>query len=33
MRKVIVNATPLIILCHIDQLELLKKLYTKIIIP
>ena len=33
MRKVIVNATPLIILCHIDQLVLLKKLYTKIIIP
>lgn len=33
MRKVIVNATPLIILCHIDQLDLLKKLYTKIIIP
>ncbi len=33
MRKVIVNATPLIILCHIGQLDLLKKLYTKIIIP
>ena len=33
MRKVIVNATPLIILCHIGQLDLLKKLYAKIIIP
>lgn len=29
MRKVIVNATPLIILCHIGQLDLLKKLYAK----
>lgn len=33
MRKVIVNATPLIVLCHIGCLELLKKLYGKIIIP
>ena len=33
MRKIIVNATPLIVLCHIGCLGLLKKLYDKIIIP
>ena len=33
MRKVIVNSTPLIILCGIGQLELLKKLYFEIYIP
>jgi predicted nucleic acid-binding protein len=33
MRKIIVNATPLIVLCHIGCLELLKKLYGKIIVP
>lgn len=33
MRKVIVNTTPLIALCHVGQLDLLKKLYGEIIIP
>ena len=33
MRKVIVNSTPLIILCGIGQLNLLKKLYDEIYIP
>ena len=33
MRKVIVNATPLIALCHVNQLSLLRMLYGKIEIP
>ncbi|MBQ9661958.1 MAG: DUF3368 domain-containing protein [Oscillospiraceae bacterium] len=33
MRKVIVNSTPLIALCKIDRLELLKELYGEITIP
>lgn len=33
MRKVVVNTTPLIALCHVGQLTILKKLYGKIIIP
>jgi len=33
MHKVVVNATPIISLCHIDQLHLLKKLYGEILIP
>jgi predicted nucleic acid-binding protein len=33
MRRVIVNSTPIIVLAHIGQLDLLKKLYTKVFIP
>ncbi|MCD8020371.1 MAG: DUF3368 domain-containing protein [Clostridiales bacterium] len=33
MRKVIVNSTPLIVLCGIEKLELLHKLYDDIYIP
>lgn len=33
MRKVIVNTTPLIALCHIGQLDVLKKMYDEITIP
>ncbi len=33
MRNVVVNSTPLIVLCGIDQLELLKTLYREINIP
>lgn len=33
MPKVIVNSTPLIALCHVDTLDVLKKLYGEIIIP
>lgn len=33
MRKVVVNTTPLIALSHVGQLEVLKKLYGRIIIP
>ncbi len=33
MLKVIVNTTPLIALCHVGQLNLLKKLYSEIMIP
>ena len=33
MREIVVNSTPLIILCNIGQLELLKKLYGEIYIP
>ena len=33
MRKVIVNATPLIILCGIGQLDILRELYQEIMIP
>ena len=33
MRKVVVNSTPLIVLCNIDRLDLLKKLYGDIYIP
>lgn len=33
MRKVIVNTTPLIALCHVEQLDILKKMYGEISIP
>lgn len=33
MRKVIVNSTPLIALCHVDKLSVLKQLYGEIVIP
>ena len=33
MRKVIVNTTPLIALCHVGQLDILKKIYGEILIP
>lgn len=33
MRKVIVNSTPLIVLCGIGELEILQKLYQEIFIP
>lgn len=33
MRKVIVNSTPLIALCHVNQLNILKELYGEVIIP
>ena len=33
MRKVVVNTTPLIALSHVDQLDVLKRLYGEIIIP
>ena len=33
MRKVIVNTTPLIALCHVGQLDVLKKIYGEILIP
>lgn len=33
MRKIIVNTTPLIALCHVGQLDLLKKIYGEILIP
>ncbi len=33
MRKVIVNTTPLIALCHVGKLDVLKKLYGEILIP
>lgn len=33
MRKVIVNSTPLIALSHVGQLDLLKKIYSDIMIP
>lgn len=33
MRKVIVNSTPLIALCHVDSLDILKKIYGEITIP
>ena len=33
MRNVIVNTTPLIALCHVGQLGLLKKMYSEILIP
>lgn len=33
MRKVIVNSTPLIALCHIGRLDILKSLYGEITIP
>lgn len=33
MRRVIVNSTPLIILCNIGKLEILRNLYGEIIIP
>ena len=33
MRKVVSNTTPLIVLCSVGQLELLRELYDEIIIP
>ncbi len=33
MRKVVVNSTPLIVLCGIDKLDILRKLYEEISIP
>lgn len=33
MRKVIVNTTPLIALCHVEHLDILKKIYGEISIP
>lgn len=33
MRKVIVNTTPLIALCHVGQLDVLKKIYGEALIP
>lgn len=33
MHRVIVNSTPLIILCNIGKLEILKELYGEIMIP
>ena len=33
MRKVVVNSTPLIALCKVGKLELLKRCYQEIIIP
>ena len=33
MRKVVVNTTPLIALSHVDQLDVLRRLYGEIIIP
>lgn len=33
MHRVIVNSTPLIILCNIGELDILKELYGKIVIP
>ena len=33
MRKVIVNTTPLVALCHVGQLDILKKVYGEIMIP
>lgn len=32
MRKVIVNSTPLIVLCSIGRLEILQKMYAEITI-
>lgn len=33
MRRVIVNSTPLIVLCKIGRLDILKNLYGEIVIP
>ena len=33
MLRVIVNSTPLIVLSNINQLEILKKLYSEIYVP
>lgn len=33
MRRVIVNSTPLIVLCNVGKLEILQALYTEITIP
>lgn len=33
MLKVVVNSTPLIVLCNIGMLSLLKEMYGEIIIP
>ena len=33
MRKVIVNSTPLIVLCNIGELDILRSMYGEITIP
>ena len=33
MRKVIVNSTPLIALCKVNQLDMLRQIYGEITIP
>ena len=33
MRRIVVNSTPLIVLCNIKHLKLLKELYSEIYIP
>lgn len=33
MRRVIVNSTPLIVLCNVGKLEILRTLYTEVTIP
>lgn len=33
MRRVIINSTPLIILCNIGKIDILRKLYGEIVIP
>ncbi len=33
MHRVVANTTPFIALCHVNQLEILKKLYGQVIIP
>ncbi len=33
MRKVIVNSTPLIALCKVNQLDLLRRIYVEITVP
>ena len=33
MRKVVVNTTPLIALCHVRQLDILRKMYGGVMIP
>ena len=33
MRKVVVNSTPLMALCHVGQLDILKAMYVCVYIP
>ncbi len=33
MRKVIANATPLIVLSHIGHLAILRSVYTQVVVP